>query len=85
MIQKSMMLCRITRQIMVRSLTTTTTASSMTTILPDPSLVDARMAPSDFTPDCAVVYPDFVTATEGDLLVNDLFARMKRYVGLNQE
>ncbi len=80
------MLCRITRQIMVRSLATTTaTLSSMTTILPDPSFVDARMAPSDFTPDCAVVYPDFVTATEGDLLVNDLFARMKRYVGLNME
>lgn len=43
-----------------------------------PSLVDARHAPHDFDPASAVVYKDFVTETEGESLVQDIVARMKR-------
>lgn len=44
------------------------------------ALVDARFAPTDFSPECAVVYPDFLTKEEGELLVQDIARRMKRYV-----
>jgi hypothetical protein len=46
----------------------------------DPSLVDARHAPTDYTDGCAIVYPYFVTPKESDLLSSDILARMKRYV-----
>jgi hypothetical protein len=67
-------------QASIRSLTTTNSNNSSIQSKPDTSLVDARNAPSDFTPDCAVVYRDFLTSEEGDLLVEDILSRMKRYV-----
>jgi hypothetical protein len=48
--------------------------------LPDPSLVDARYAPNDFDPSCAVVYRDFITSEEADLIANEMLSRMKRCV-----
>ena len=48
------------------------------TVAPDASLVDARHAPKDFDPISAVVYNAFVTDKEGDSLVHDIAARMKR-------
>ena len=52
---------------------------STVTILPDSAFVDARNAPADFDPASAVVYSDFVSESEGDSLVVDIQARMKRY------
>ena len=46
----------------------------------DSSFVDARHAPSDFDPISAVVYKDFISEREGESLVDDITARMKRYV-----
>ena len=43
-----------------------------------PSFVDARFAPHDFDLASAVVYKDFVTEKEGESLVQDIMARMKR-------
>jgi hypothetical protein len=51
-----------------------------TTYIPDPSLVDDSNAPSDFHPSCAVVYRNFISETEADLIANDILTRMKRYV-----
>jgi alkylated DNA repair protein alkB family protein 7 len=48
------------------------------TVAPDASLVDARHAPKDFNPRSAVVYNEFITDKEGDSLVQDIAARMKR-------
>lgn len=45
---------------------------------PDPGMVDGRNAPSDFTASCAVVYRDFLTPAEGELLTQDILSRMKR-------
>jgi hypothetical protein len=50
------------------------------TATPESSFVDARHAPSDFDPDSAVVYNGFITESEGESLVKDIVARMKRYV-----
>ncbi|KAG7356270.1 2(OG)-Fe(II) oxygenase superfamily protein [Nitzschia inconspicua] len=47
-------------------------------ILPDLSLVDARKAPIGFEPSFAVVYRDFVSPQEADVLVEDVLGRMKR-------
>lgn len=46
---------------------------------PDASHVDARNAPSDFDPSSAVVYSEFITKSEGESMVKDIFTRMKRY------
>jgi len=46
----------------------------------DPSNVDARNAPSDFDPLCAVVYPKYLDPREADILVEELSKRMKRYL-----
>lgn len=43
-------------------------------------MVDLRYAPSDFTTNCAVVYRDVISSEEGELLVQDITSRMKRYV-----
>jgi hypothetical protein len=51
-----------------------------TTYIPDPSLVDDSNAPSDFHPSCAVVYRNFISETEADLIASDILTRMKRYV-----
>ena len=46
---------------------------------PSPEMVDARHAPSDFDKSSsAVVYRDFITEEEADVLVRDLKARLKR-------
>lgn len=47
-------------------------------VAPNASLVDARNAPNDFDPMTAVVYNEFITDKEGDSLVQDIAARMKR-------
>lgn len=54
--------------------------STTTTIhqKPDENFVDARNSPSDWSPDCAVVYPNFLTPTEGQVVANDILSRMKR-------
>jgi hypothetical protein len=49
-------------------------------LVPDESLVDSSASPEDFTSECAVVYADFLTREEGDVLVQDISNRMKRYV-----
>jgi hypothetical protein len=46
----------------------------------DPSLLDARHAPTDYTGGCAIVYPNFVTPKESDLLSTEILTRVKRYV-----
>jgi alkylated DNA repair protein alkB family protein 7 len=51
---------------------------SSSTARPAASFVDARNAPHDFDPASVVVYKDFVTKTEGESLVHDIMARMKR-------
>jgi alkylated DNA repair protein alkB family protein 7 len=45
---------------------------------PDPSLVDARNAPKDFTPGSAVVYQSILSQEEGNVIVQDISALMKR-------
>jgi len=45
---------------------------------PDPSLVNASDAPIDFNLSSAVVYNDFITSLEVDLIANDIKNRMKR-------
>jgi hypothetical protein len=67
------------------STTITTTRSRSTTLphhcqglQPDPTLVDARYAPVGFDPSNAVVYRDFVTSQEAEILVEGVLSRMKR-------
>jgi hypothetical protein len=48
------------------------------TVAPDAFFVDASHAPKDFDPRSAVVYNEFITDKEGDSLVQDIAARMKR-------
>eukprot|EP00980_Cylindrotheca_fusiformis_P014342 scaffold3827_cov179-Cylindrotheca_fusiformis.AAC.6 len=45
---------------------------------PEPFYVDARNAPSDFSPSSAVVYSNALTPTQADLIVEDIRSRMKR-------
>jgi hypothetical protein len=56
----------------------TSTQSSDAALHPDPSLVDGRNAPVDFDPSYAVVYRDFVSPREAEILAQDILARMKR-------
>lgn len=44
----------------------------------DPSLVDARFAPSDFTPDASVVYPEVLTEDEANMILEDIKGRLRR-------
>lgn len=62
--------------------TTQWTARRFATLFaaPDASHVDARNAPSDFETASAVVYSDFISTSEGQALIKDITARMKRYV-----
>jgi len=47
---------------------------------PNPEMVDARQAPSDFDASSAVVYRDFISEEEEEILTRDIQARFKRYV-----
>lgn len=44
----------------------------------DASFVDARFAPSDFTPDVSVVYPNVLTEDEANLILDDIKGRLKQ-------
>ena len=46
---------------------------------PNPEMVDARQAPSDFDASSAVVYRDFISEEEEEILTRDIQARFKRY------
>jgi alkylated DNA repair protein alkB family protein 7 len=52
--------------------------TTSTLLEPDPSCVDARTAPSDFSPDAAVVYSNVLTPSEGELIAEGISSRMKR-------
>ena len=54
----------------------------VSSLVADPALVDAMAAPQDFSPECAVVYRDFLTPNEGDVLVQHVLKRLSRYVYL---
>ena len=53
-------------------------ATATSAFVPDVALLDARNAPSDFTNGSAVVYRDFLTTKEGEVLLVDIQQRMKR-------
>ncbi|KAL3938602.1 MAG: hypothetical protein SGBAC_006519 [Bacillariaceae sp.] len=44
----------------------------------DPSLVDTRFAPSDFTQNASVVYPNVLTEDEASLILDDIKGRLRR-------
>ncbi|CAJ1893620.1 unnamed protein product [Cylindrotheca closterium] len=44
----------------------------------DASFVDTRFAPSDFTPDVSVVYPNVLTEDEANLILDDVKGRLRR-------
>jgi len=52
--------------------------SFVSVVDPDPLLVDASKAPSDFDPSSAVVYNDFISNDDGRALVDVLQARTRR-------
>ncbi|CAB9511392.1 AlkB, alkylation repair homolog [Seminavis robusta] len=56
----------------------TTTTSTFELCDPNPELVDARLAPSNFVPSLAVVYRDFCTEEEAQSLVSDVQVCLKR-------
>ena len=60
------------------SSTTSTTISSNHARIPDPSFVNTLNAPFDFDASCAVVYNEYITSTEEDLVANDIKNKMKR-------
>ena len=60
------------------SSTTNTTISSDHARIPDPSFVNTLNAPFDFDASCAVVYNEYITSTEEDLIANDIKNKMKR-------
>ena len=62
-------------------LTASTGSPNLHPDIPDPSLVDARNSPEDFKPEFAVVYRNFLTEQEGNLLAEEILDRMKRCVG----
>lgn len=64
------------RQRSIRGFSTSSSSAALTS--PDPSLVDGRNAPTDYTADCAVVYQHVLTQEEGELLAQDILSRMKR-------
>lgn len=49
-----------------------------TALKADASLVDARFAPSDFTPDASVVYPNVLTEDEANSILEDVQGRLRR-------
>jgi hypothetical protein len=74
--------CRSCHRLVSSTTATTTTTNNTAAALllqePDPSLVDAASAPSDFD-NSATVYRDFVTPQDGAILLADLIAKLKRY------
>ena len=52
--------------------------STLIDLSPDLTLVDSRHSPVGWSPEDAVVYKNFVSPSEGDVLVKDLMSRMKR-------
>ena len=52
--------------------------STATLLDPNPELVDARQAPSDYVKSSASVYRDFATEEEAKVLVEDIQSIMKR-------
>eukprot|EP00934_Nitzschia_sp_Nitz4_P006031 Nitzschia sp. Nitz4//scaffold189_size62959//37418//38228//NITZ4_006311-RA/size62959-snap-gene-0.9-mRNA-1//-1//CDS//3329539905//6021//frame0 len=51
---------------------------TVATLTPCIDWVDASHAPSDFTSDCAVVYPNFLTPEEGEMISSHVLTRLKR-------
>lgn len=59
------------------AMSTKTVAHALTNQI-DPNLIDSRNAPEDFNSEVSVVYRDFLTDAEGELLTSDILRRLKR-------
>jgi hypothetical protein len=60
------------------SISSMTSTTSNHTRRSDPSFVNTLNAPLNFDASCAVVYNDFITMMESDIIADDIKNRMKR-------